>query len=80
MTLFISELAKRMMISNRPYGMVRGNIRESEEYDLYALMNGPVREGLGIPANAVWDSQSSATFDAQDGDFMKPVILESEIF
>jgi serine carboxypeptidase 1 len=39
------------------------------------LMNGPVRQKLGIiPANVSWGGQSGAVFSALSGDFMRPVI------
>lgn len=45
------------------------------EDPLDILMNGPIREKLGIiPANVTWGSQSDAVFLYQEGDFMKPVV------
>jgi len=42
---------------------------------LYDLMNGPIKEMLGIiPQNVTWGAQSGAVFDYQAGDFMKPVV------
>jgi len=39
------------------------------------LMNGPIREKLGvIPDHVIWGGQYSAVFDHQAGDFMKPVV------
>jgi serine carboxypeptidase 1 len=45
------------------------------EYTLDELMNGPIKEKLGIiPDNVRWGAQSDDVFDYQSGDFMKPVI------
>ena len=38
------------------------------------LMNGEVKSYLGIPPTVTWGGQSNAVFNAQAGDFMKPVI------
>ncbi|XP_055388030.1 retinoid-inducible serine carboxypeptidase-like [Condylostylus longicornis] len=43
------------------------------KYSLDELMKGPVSETLGITKNVRWGSQSSVTFSALSGDFMKPV-------
>jgi len=37
-------------------------------------MNGDVKAYLGIPDSVTWGGQSNAVFNAQAGDFMKPVI------
>lgn len=37
-------------------------------------MRGPVSEALDIPSNVVWGSQSDATFDTLNEDFMWPVM------
>uniref|UniRef100_H2Z5T3 Retinoid-inducible serine carboxypeptidase n=1 Tax=Ciona savignyi TaxID=51511 RepID=H2Z5T3_CIOSA len=42
---------------------------------LDTLMNGYVKNYLGIPASVTWGGQSNDVFNAQSGDFMKPVIL-----
>ena len=41
---------------------------------LTELMNGEVKDYLGIPEEVTWGGQSNAVFEAQAGDFMKPVI------
>ena len=44
---------------------------------LKALMNGPVRQKLGIiPDVVTWGGQASAVFSSQHEDFMKPVIAD----
>ena len=40
---------------------------------LTQLMNGPIKEKLGIPANVTWGGQSSLVFAYQSIEFMKPV-------
>lgn len=40
--------------------------------DLPNLMNGPIKQKLGIPSHVRWGGQSNAVFDYQRGDFMKP--------
>jgi len=46
-----------------------------EEWDLYDLMNGPIREKLEIiPEDVIWDGQSDDVFYFQEGDFMKDVL------
>ncbi|XP_077286830.1 retinoid-inducible serine carboxypeptidase-like isoform X1 [Arctopsyche grandis] len=46
---------------------------------LDTLMNGPVKEALGIPSNVRWGSQSNSVFNYLNVDFMKPVtsVVES---
>ncbi|XP_077286661.1 retinoid-inducible serine carboxypeptidase-like [Arctopsyche grandis] len=46
----------------------------SRAYDLDQLMNGIVKEALGIPRTVHWGSQSGDVFDYLAVDFMKPVI------
>ncbi|XP_077980276.1 retinoid-inducible serine carboxypeptidase-like [Glandiceps talaboti] len=38
------------------------------------LMNGPIKEQLGIPKNVTWGGQTGEVFTSQSTDFMKPVI------
>ena len=46
-----------------------------QEDPLSTLMNGPIREKLGIiPDNVIWGGQSGNVFKYQSIDFMKPVI------
>ncbi|XP_064598929.1 retinoid-inducible serine carboxypeptidase-like [Liolophura sinensis] len=43
--------------------------------NLASLMNGPIRQKLGIiPKNVTWGGQSGMVFTKQSGDFMKPVV------
>lgn len=42
-------------------------------YSLDGLMNGVVKQALGIPSNVRWGSQSNAVFTYLETDFMKPV-------
>ncbi|XP_068708959.1 retinoid-inducible serine carboxypeptidase-like [Montipora capricornis] len=47
------------------------------EDPLTALMNGPIRDKLGIiPCNVTWGGQSADVFKYQSEDFMKPVISD----
>jgi len=42
---------------------------------MYALMNGAIRQKLGIiPANVTWGGQSNSVFTYMEGDFMRPAI------
>ncbi|CAK8685292.1 unnamed protein product [Clavelina lepadiformis] len=50
------------------------NVESYSTDPLDALMNGEVKTYLGIPDSVVWGGQSNAVFNAQAGDFMKPVI------
>ena len=52
--------------------VVRGVDADRDEI-LDDLMNGPVKQALGVPSNVVWGSQSSLVFNTLNGDFMKPV-------
>lgn len=47
-------------------------LSQSESFSLESLMNGPVRQALGI--QAIHGSQSNDVFDYLNEDFMKPVI------
>jgi len=42
--------------------------------DLDDLMNGQIKQQLGIPDNVTWGGQSNQVFDFLRGDFMKPVV------
>jgi len=56
---------------------VQGYLLNVENYQgdpLDTLMNGDVKAYLGIPDSVTWGGQSNAVFNAQAGDFMKPVI------
>ena len=46
----------------------------NEDDSLDKLMNGEIRNKLGIPAEVTWGSQSGHVFDYLANDFMKPVI------
>ncbi|XP_063389518.1 uncharacterized protein LOC134672158 [Cydia fagiglandana] len=63
------EIARELMIRDMSYS----TMSRQEEYNLSELMNGPVKEALGIPAHVAWGSQANAVFDRLRGDFMKPV-------
>jgi len=45
---------------------------EDEDEMVAKIMNGPVKEKLGV--NRTWTMSSSPVFNAQTGDFMKPVV------
>jgi len=54
-------------------GLYRPSAKADDPLD--ALMNGPIREKLGIiPDDVIWGAQSDAVFNYQTGDFMKPVV------
>jgi len=54
-------------------GVYRPSSRAGDPLD--DLMNGPIREKLGIiPPTVIWGAQSDAVFNYQSGDFMKPVV------
>jgi len=60
-----------------PSHLYKKIFRPSSKIDesLDGLMNGPIREKLGIiPDDVTWGGQSDDVFDAQAGDFMKPVV------
>lgn len=50
------------------------NVDMYEGDPLTELMNGEVKTYLGIPETVTWGGQSNDVFNAQAGDFMKPVI------
>ncbi|XP_051571216.1 retinoid-inducible serine carboxypeptidase-like [Myxocyprinus asiaticus] len=53
----------------------RRHIRPLHRQSLSELMNGPIRQKLGvIPKNVTWGGQSEAVFASMAGDFMKPVV------
>ncbi|XP_051572212.1 retinoid-inducible serine carboxypeptidase-like isoform X2 [Myxocyprinus asiaticus] len=53
----------------------RRHIRPLHRQSLSELMNGPIRQKLGvIPKNVTWGGQSEAVFVSMAGDFMKPVV------
>ncbi|XP_051988380.1 retinoid-inducible serine carboxypeptidase-like [Xyrauchen texanus] len=53
----------------------RRHIRPLHRQSLSELMNGPIREKLGvIPKNVTWGGQSEDVFSSMAGDFMKPVV------
>nr|CAB3265902.1 retinoid-inducible serine carboxypeptidase [Phallusia mammillata] len=60
-----------------PEELIQGYSQNVNNYaadPLDALMNGEVKTYLGIPESVTWGGQSNAVFNAQAGDFMKPVI------
>jgi len=52
----------------------RSNIDKYQADPLDTLMNGEVKNYLGIPSSVTWGAQSGAVFNYQSGDFMKPVV------
>ncbi|KAG7335190.1 hypothetical protein KOW79_001786 [Hemibagrus wyckioides] len=53
----------------------RRHVRPLHGQSLDELMNGPIRQKLGIiPKNVTWGGQSMDVFSSMSGDFMKPVI------
>ncbi|XP_056096570.1 retinoid-inducible serine carboxypeptidase [Rhinichthys klamathensis goyatoka] len=53
----------------------RRHIRPLHRQSLSDLMNGPIRQKLGvIPKNVTWGGQADAVFVSMAGDFMKPVV------
>ncbi|XDV12891.1 hypothetical protein PO909_001441 [Leuciscus waleckii] len=53
----------------------RHHIRPLHRQSLSSLMNGPIRQKLGvIPKNVTWGGQADAVFVSMAGDFMKPVV------
>uniref|UniRef100_A0A671R5Q6 Carboxypeptidase n=1 Tax=Sinocyclocheilus anshuiensis TaxID=1608454 RepID=A0A671R5Q6_9TELE len=53
----------------------RRHIRPLHRQSLSELMNGPIRQKLGvIPKNVTWGGQAEAVFVSMAGDFMKPVV------
>uniref|UniRef100_A0A672SXB4 Carboxypeptidase n=1 Tax=Sinocyclocheilus grahami TaxID=75366 RepID=A0A672SXB4_SINGR len=53
----------------------RHHIRPLHRQSLSELMNGPIRQKLGvIPKNVTWGGQAEAVFVSMAGDFMKPVV------
>ncbi|XP_072043586.1 retinoid-inducible serine carboxypeptidase-like [Amphiura filiformis] len=50
------------------------HVQPLQSDDLAALMNGPIKEKLGIPDDVTWGGQSDEVFEALKEDFMKPVI------
>lgn len=56
--------------------MVDGGVNESQ---IFYIMNGEIKEQLGIPSSVIWGSQSDDVFSAQSNDFMKPVVNEVDL-
>ncbi|XP_062133659.1 retinoid-inducible serine carboxypeptidase [Drosophila sulfurigaster albostrigata] len=54
--------------------LVHFDIDENRDQMLSDLMTGPVTAALNITTGVGWGAQSGATFSAQMGDFMKPVV------
>ncbi|XP_050961847.1 retinoid-inducible serine carboxypeptidase [Labeo rohita] len=53
----------------------RRHIRPLHRQSLSELMNGPIRQKLGvIPKNVTWGGQAESVFVSMAGDFMKPVV------
>ncbi|XP_039979894.1 retinoid-inducible serine carboxypeptidase [Xiphias gladius] len=53
----------------------RRHVRPLHRQSLSALMNGPIREKLGIiPQNVTWGGQANDVFSNMAGDFMRPVV------
>nr|AAH66718.2 Serine carboxypeptidase 1 [Danio rerio] len=53
----------------------RRHIRPLHRQSLSELMNGPIRQKLGvIPKNVTWGGQAEDVFVSMAGDFMKPVV------
>ncbi|KPJ06965.1 Retinoid-inducible serine carboxypeptidase [Papilio machaon] len=63
------EVAREMMIRDSP---LRSR-SETDEWDTHILMNTRVKQALRIPEKVRWQASSNAVFNAQNGDFMKPV-------
>ncbi|XP_070579425.1 retinoid-inducible serine carboxypeptidase-like [Ptychodera flava] len=59
-----------------PYldSLFRRHVMYMENDALSELMNGQIKEQLGIPKNVTWGGQSGEVFSSQSEDFMKPVI------
>ncbi|XP_067004537.1 retinoid-inducible serine carboxypeptidase [Anabrus simplex] len=62
---------------SKPADMLRylyeRHVLRDDDAALDALMNGPVKEKLGIPSGVTWGGQSGAVFASLGEDFMKPV-------
>ncbi|XP_056309831.1 retinoid-inducible serine carboxypeptidase [Danio aesculapii] len=57
------------------FALKRRHIRPLHRQSLSDLMNGPIRQKLGvIPKNVTWGGQAEAVFVSMAGDFMKPVV------
>jgi serine carboxypeptidase 1 len=72
-TADLRKLGYDLMVLNKRNNLLNRTMYK-EARNLESLMNGPVKETLGIPSDIFWGSQSSAVFDALAEDFMKPVI------
>uniref|UniRef100_A0A673IDI5 Carboxypeptidase n=1 Tax=Sinocyclocheilus rhinocerous TaxID=307959 RepID=A0A673IDI5_9TELE len=60
---------------NMHTSLKRRHIRPLHRQSLSELMNGPIRQKLGvIPKNVTWGGQAEAVFVSMAGDFMKPVV------
>lgn len=57
------------------FSLKRRHIRPLHRQSLSELMNGPIRQKLGvIPKNVTWGGQAEAVFASMAGDFMVPVV------
>lgn len=57
------------------FALKRRHIHPLHRQSLSDLMNGPIRQKLGvIPKNVTWGGQAEAVFVSMAGDFMKPVV------
>ncbi|KAJ3601129.1 hypothetical protein NHX12_032102 [Muraenolepis orangiensis] len=55
--------------------LARRHVRPLHRQSLVQLMNGPIRDKLGlIPPNVTWGGQAEEVFSSMAGDFMRPVV------
>lgn len=54
--------------------LFNNEVSQTYSYTLGVLMNGIVKKALNIPSGIVWSKRAGEVFQANAGDFMKPVI------
>ncbi|XP_046389551.1 retinoid-inducible serine carboxypeptidase-like [Ischnura elegans] len=69
-----NKMAPKMM-TRKDYEslLFQNHVRKSANDQLDNIMNGQIREKLGIPSGVYWGGQSGDVFSALYGDFMRPV-------
>jgi serine carboxypeptidase 1 len=70
---FLRKLGYDLMVLHRSRNLLDQS-KEADALSLNQILNGPVKEALGLPKHVYWGSQGGAVFDTLAGDFMKPVV------
>ena len=58
----------------RIFKIAEKELRVYQTGDLDQLMNGPIKQKLGIPSNVTWGGQSGSVFQQLSTAFMQPIV------